>query len=413
MKVSITTIVLLVALRLAIGWHLFYEGAWKQKNKDTFSSRGYLANASGPLAPAFRWTAGDPDVSRQGFSLVTAQEIDPTPALVERYTVVPIPAYEDPSKVRWHQHLPKPLVEEWDAYFARFVKHYHLDADENRGQKAQAEGTFEKAKADTVKWMIGIPDDKDKAKKVPRQSSATGFVLVPTPPVKRLDEYLAKRKEIQEIRDKEVASIGPKAQPKLDRAVAEERAMRQELTEDVDAQTARMKQELRTVLTPEQRRMALLPEADRPTKEWKNLAWIDWLVRWSLIAVGLCLLVGLFSRTACMAGFCLLLAFFLTAPAPPFGPTDPASREHYFLIDTRIIECVALLALATTRSGRWFGLDGLVQFLRPSRWRRAPATVYVAQPHSDLLSSVPAGSDLDGLGIQRQYPTRRHSPHGT
>ena len=34
---------------------------------------------------------------------------------------------------------------------------------------------------------------------------------------------------------------------------------------------------------------------------------------------------------------------------------------------------LALLALATTHSGRWAGLDGVLQFLRPGRRRAVPA----------------------------------------
>lgn len=56
----------LVLLRLAIGWHFFYEGAWKIQSgaggdEPSFSSAGYLKNATGPLGPYFRKLAGDLD----------------------------------------------------------------------------------------------------------------------------------------------------------------------------------------------------------------------------------------------------------------------------------------------------------------------------------------------------------------
>ena len=66
---SATTRFFLVVLRLAIGWHLFVEGVTKLETFYTgptgtskpFSSRGYLQQSQGPLAPLFRGMAGDPD----------------------------------------------------------------------------------------------------------------------------------------------------------------------------------------------------------------------------------------------------------------------------------------------------------------------------------------------------------------
>ncbi len=52
-------------LRLAIGWHFFYEGAWKLQTSmgsgEPFSAEGYLSNATGPFAQEFRSLVDDPD----------------------------------------------------------------------------------------------------------------------------------------------------------------------------------------------------------------------------------------------------------------------------------------------------------------------------------------------------------------
>src|SRR5215204_693443 len=50
--------ILLVALRLAIGWHFFIEAAEKLHDSN-WSSEGYLRESTGPLAPTFRDLAGD------------------------------------------------------------------------------------------------------------------------------------------------------------------------------------------------------------------------------------------------------------------------------------------------------------------------------------------------------------------
>lgn len=64
------TIVIIVALRLVIGWHFFMEGSKKIKSGD-FSSAGFLRNAKGPFADYFRNLSDDPNgVKRLDESLV-------------------------------------------------------------------------------------------------------------------------------------------------------------------------------------------------------------------------------------------------------------------------------------------------------------------------------------------------------
>ena len=63
-------------------------------------------------------------------------------------------------------------------------------------------------------------------------------------------------------------------------------------------------------------------------------------------------------------------------PALPWLPLNPRAEGDYLFINKNLIELIALLTLATTQSGKWFGLDGFVQFLNPFRWRRrAPSRV--------------------------------------
>jgi uncharacterized membrane protein YphA (DoxX/SURF4 family) len=59
-RLSTCAIILLVALRLGIGWHFFQEGADKLRS-GKFSSVGFLSSAKGPLAPFFRSLIWDAD----------------------------------------------------------------------------------------------------------------------------------------------------------------------------------------------------------------------------------------------------------------------------------------------------------------------------------------------------------------
>ena len=52
----------------------------------------------------------------------------------------------------------------------------------------------------------------------------------------------------------------------------------------------------------------------------------------------------------------------------PYLPESPKAEGHYLYINKNIIEMFALLALAFLPTGRWAGLDGLLQFLNPFKW---------------------------------------------
>jgi hypothetical protein len=49
-------------------------------------------------------------------------------------------------------------------------------------------------------------------------------------------------------------------------------------------------------------------------------------------------------------------------PPWPGLPDNPRAEGHYLYINKNLIEMLALLALATTRSGRWAGLDALFAY---------------------------------------------------
>lgn len=49
----------MAALRMLIGWHLLYEGVAKLSNP-YWTSAGFLADSSGPLAGFYVWLASDP-----------------------------------------------------------------------------------------------------------------------------------------------------------------------------------------------------------------------------------------------------------------------------------------------------------------------------------------------------------------
>ena len=53
-------------LGIVIGWHFLYEGCWKLVQKEGWSCLSYLNAAQGPLAPLFKWMAGQPWIVSTG-----------------------------------------------------------------------------------------------------------------------------------------------------------------------------------------------------------------------------------------------------------------------------------------------------------------------------------------------------------
>ena len=79
---------------------------------------------------------------------------------------------------------------------------------------------------------------------------------------------------------------------------------------------------------------------------------------WAILAIGVCLMLGLFTRLAALGGACFLLFVVLSQPAYPGGfPLDPPQLGHALLVNKDFIEMIALLLIASTRLSRWTGLD--------------------------------------------------------
>jgi hypothetical protein len=154
--------------------------------------------------------------------------------------------------------------------------------------------------------------------------------------------------------------------------------IRGEFRTDINTRTAQMKSALKGLLTAQQLEdYGDMPEPERSRwkhwhqwYQWSTLDRIDALVVAGLLVSGGLLLIGLFTRFACVLGALLLLMFYLPT-MPLLGIPETFRAEGYPFINKNLIEMLALLTIATTRSGYWVGLDGLAQFLNPFRWGRS------------------------------------------
>ena len=101
--------------------------------------------------------------------------------------------------------------------------------------------------------------------------------------------------------------------------------------------------------------------------------WMDWATRWGLVIAGGCVLIGLFTRLACLGcAFFLITEYLLNSPFP-WLPVSPRAEGNYVFVNKNVVELFALLVLATLPTGRWFGLDAIVSRIWPFRSRKQPS----------------------------------------
>ncbi len=91
---------------------------------------------------------------------------------------------------------------------------------------------------------------------------------------------------------------------------------------------------------------------------------VDFLNTWGLIAIGIGLVLGLFSRAAAIFGAALVFIYYLNNP-PLIGLTYSLPTEgSYLIVSKTLIEAAALVVLAVFPTGKLVGLDIYVSRFR-------------------------------------------------
>ena len=103
------------------------------------------------------------------------------------------------------------------------------------------------------------------------------------------------------------------------------------------------------------------------------LPWVNQATMWGLVAVGLGLVLGCFTRLASLGGIVLILMFYLCNP-PFVGYFYAVPTEgSYLVVNKNLVELAALVVVFLTRSGHVAGLDRIIHGLVRSRGRLAEA----------------------------------------
>lgn len=94
------------------------------------------------------------------------------------------------------------------------------------------------------------------------------------------------------------------------------------------------------------------------------LSTVDFLNTWGLMAIGLGLMLGLFTRVAAISGAILLFVYYLNNP-PLIGlDYNMPAEGNYLIVNKTLIETAALVVLAVFPTGSFAGIDLLLARLK-------------------------------------------------
>jgi uncharacterized membrane protein YphA (DoxX/SURF4 family) len=294
-----STVVMLVLLRVVIGWHFFSEGL--AKFAKPFSSEGFLKQAKGPLADSFQSVLPDYHGWKNLHGMPGAKGD------------VPGAGSETPGYKLWAERVK----DAWVRQEEQVANHFGFDA-----------GQREKSKLFLAHAQQSLAD------------------------------FLADNQEAFDTHEHELARLAKaEAEPgSQDVPYQRERleAKAKQLEGEAAGWTAWAKQQEQTLhshlldlaTTDQQRIRGSLPAAPR-----QQLDWINTVISYTVLGVGVCLILGLFTRLALVVGAVFLLSVISTQP-----PWVPDTQPIYYQLG----ELLSMLTLATTSVGRWGGLDFFV-----------------------------------------------------
>lgn len=308
----------LLALRLAIGWHFLFEGLHKIHSQsvgptDTskpFTSEPFIAVGEGLAAEWMR----------------TKYLGDPVKTYTERLAQ---------SKPMTAEEFKKLKVEE-QANFCPDPVAADLKCDDAK-KNIEARATY-------AAWVYGAAGRDAKIKYVSGDVTMTG--------PQRLQHIELLQKEVKALEDRREFALGRGEGSELSRA----KTARTELLaakNDLAKDTESFINELRKDIGLE----AMKPFAKEELK--RN----DKLTAWVITGIGAGLLLGLFTPICCLAGVGFLAMTWLINPTVPWLSLPPMTEGNPLFINKNIIEALALLVIAVHPTGRWLGLDALWTWL--------------------------------------------------
>jgi uncharacterized membrane protein YphA (DoxX/SURF4 family) len=391
----------LLALRLAIGWHFLFEGLYKVQSHNTgptetnrpFSSEMYFKVAPGPIGAYMRNQFSDP-------AKEIAEKLTPPEAL----SADAFAKLKDPQQA---EKCPAAVAAKFDALTEAAVKTYRTAAEnELKAATTAEEKAVKDATATEEKATKEAKTDEDKAKAkatadAARTKAKADGAAARAAAQKKIDTADAGGKELvtyakaafarwvygADKRDCKVKGVtGDVPLSARDRveyvewakgvAKAAEERRGPSLGTGTGTDNKRVSEFRMDAVTAEsdlaRDANAFIAELQKELNGGKDVVeevapsrgqMMDKFTMWFLVGAGACLMFGLFTRVACLAAAGFLVMTYLAHPAFPWYPLPPNTEGNPVFVNKNVIECLALIALALYPTGRWLGLDALV--LRP------------------------------------------------
>jgi uncharacterized membrane protein YphA (DoxX/SURF4 family) len=324
-------VLFLLALRLAIGWHFLFEGVQKihshlvgpTETNRPFTSEPYFAAAEGPFG----------EMMRKKYLGDTEAEI--AARIAPRADIAPAD-FAKLSQAEQASHCPEPVAQELSAAWT---------------DPAQAEA----AKAAYARWVYGV-DPRDATVK---------FVNGPVPLTvpDRLAVINLQQKRVDELAARSALGLGQgygHEQKLATEARADLRTSRAALLADANQFVKELKAQAPSETAEAEPAGWMTRRSEDVQWLFGTMAGMDKITMWMITLVGACLLLGLFTRTACLVGAAFLLLTYLTHPPFPWLPLPPGTEGNPIFVNKNVIEMLALLVIAVHPTGRWLGLDALL-----------------------------------------------------
>lgn len=406
-RLGLLAVVFFVVLRVCIGWQLFYEGLWKYNTLSSvrpWSAEGYLKSAQGPLRGEFHKLAGDGpyDLNWLDYGKMSGRWDRWMARFQDHYGNL-----TDRQKAKLNQIVngSKRYVAKLDALpegvdLSKYKKAISFDAEK---KELVVDGKWHLIPTERERLYQMVPDVKDVGgklvggtegernfrdalSKVYARQSRLGFKEKLAASLrgdservgaifedvrklrkeKKIDPYetfgsfktygdIDKYRAMVAKYEEDLAAKETKYdQEHLDYSWGEIQATKAKLVGPVKAMEAEMKLAARGILARQQLAKGTVPPP------MNALTVSNYLTIAGLLILGVLLMVGFLTRTAAIFAAVMLFSFYMVSPPWPGIPAAPGP-DHSLFINKNLIEVVALLAIAFSQSGLWFGLDAVAR----------------------------------------------------
>lgn len=319
----------LVLLRLAIGWHFYQQGTEKVAYdaeagwfRVDFSAEPFLAQATGPLAGWYHAQVSNV----HDWPTLLAVERENRPLAGDQRAQARTEENGQSGLVEFPPSAPyydwaRRIADDWAAHVAE-LKAVPAFAEE---QQAAADDALRMRLQQLADYLAGEAD--------------------------AIVEYQHDLWRLEKLRSAPEADGVPFYQQRTAAKEAETTRSAYRWINEVRRFEEQFREDLYGILSDKQRASAATMSAvDAAVVDprQKRLETISAAAAILIITVGICLLLGFFTRLASFAGALFLLA--VIASQPPWVPGAASTIEQ-------TVELAGMLVLAGTGAGRWFGLD--------------------------------------------------------